>query len=243
MSYFGIYDWGIGGLGFYKSFKKQYPDVPTLYLSDSGYTPYGKVSANDLQLRVLKVLNWLKAQNCTSIMVACNAASSVLVNHPVEDCSHIIASGVKTVLETNVDSVAIIGGKRTVESHVYQKLLHGVNVNEVIAQPISGLIEKGDISSENLRLEIRKVFQQIEVEVVLLACTHYPAAIDLMKQEATGKLLLDPVETAVRNLNHERIYTSTYKGVWMTTGSQQGMAKAAKQSFNVDIDEISQISI
>ena len=44
----GILDWGIGGVSIYKLIKEKRPDVPVIYFSDTGATPYGKMERREL---------------------------------------------------------------------------------------------------------------------------------------------------------------------------------------------------
>ena len=38
-----ILDYGIGGLDIWRRLRARYPQLDTLYLSDSGFTPYGQL--------------------------------------------------------------------------------------------------------------------------------------------------------------------------------------------------------
>jgi glutamate racemase len=40
----GILDWGIGGVSIYKLIKQRSPDLGVTYLSDTGVTPYGRMT-------------------------------------------------------------------------------------------------------------------------------------------------------------------------------------------------------
>lgn len=52
----GVLDWGIGGVDFAERFRVRMPDIPIVYLSDSGSVPYGKLSAPALALRVARAV-------------------------------------------------------------------------------------------------------------------------------------------------------------------------------------------
>ena len=120
----GICDWGIGGLGFYQALRQDRPDLSVLYLGDQGFTPYGRASTGELSNRLSEVFFWFRNQGVTEIVVACNAASTVLHRVSVEGVS---ATGVIAptleVLQRETTSVSIIGGRRTIRSGAYRKPL------------------------------------------------------------------------------------------------------------------------
>ena len=74
----GIIDWGIGGIGVYKALKERLGDLPVVYFSDTGTTPYGKMSKRELNGRLDQVIAFLKAQGAANIVIACNAASTAI---------------------------------------------------------------------------------------------------------------------------------------------------------------------
>ncbi len=221
--YLGVYDWGIGGLGFYKKFKDQYPDVPVMYFSDAGYTPYGKVEPGKLEQRVNQVMNWMYENGAAYIVVACNAASTVF--NPEEDndrYTHIIHHAIRLVRKKNLGSVAVLGGERTIHSKIYERSLKGIQVNGVVAQPLSAMIEAGKIGSQEVADYIRELSEQIEEQSVLLACTHYPAAQKVFNEVfGDGVQILDPVEEAVEAMNPISIgLKNEGEDIWYTREQQ-----------------------
>lgn len=244
MKRLGIFDWGIGGFGFYKELKKIQPKSSVTYFSDAGFTPYGKVNEDTLRQRCNAIINWLKDSGCDQVFVACNAASTVLMNSSNIEVTNIINAGLNTVENIDGNKVAIIGGKRTVESHIYRDLLKGFEVTELVAQPISALIEKGDIQSSKLEVEISKVCTQIKESHILLACTHYPAAIKLFNKVCPDKIFLDPVPEAIKSINNFKILESQQAtDMFYTTGDADKMSIAALQSFQVNLSKIKKVNI
>ena len=73
-----ILDWGIGGMDFYRIFKKNYPKVGLCYFSDAGNPPYGKQQRAQLALRLCDIVEFLRQQGISHLVVACNAMSTVL---------------------------------------------------------------------------------------------------------------------------------------------------------------------
>ena len=65
MERLGFLDWGIGGVGIFRAFRQRRPEVPVLYWSDTGATPYGRLPAAELTARVRRVLRAMAGQGVT----------------------------------------------------------------------------------------------------------------------------------------------------------------------------------
>jgi len=149
MDKLAVIDWGIGGLGFYREWKKHRPEDGIIYFSDSGYTPYGKLSTESLANRLSSVFQHLvNIHKVTHIMVACNAASSVLEHCKIPKntiVEGVISETVNYIEEKLTGKEAtIIAGNKIIDSKTYSTLLPQHNLREVAAQPLSALVERGD---------------------------------------------------------------------------------------------------
>ncbi len=78
MNRIGMIDWGIGGLGVYKELVTDSPQFTCVYISDSGFTPYGKTPKLKLIRRLNQIVDFLRRKGVKTVIVACNAASTVL---------------------------------------------------------------------------------------------------------------------------------------------------------------------
>ncbi|MEO0469354.1 MAG: hypothetical protein AAF206_07035, partial [Bacteroidota bacterium] len=172
-SYIGILDWGIGGLGLYQLLKKAHPESPVLYVSDAGFTPYGKVPQAALNQRVDQILRWMQQQGAAHIAIACNAASTCLpfLSWPEQQVSGIIQHGVSAVrLLRGKKHIAVIGGQRLVRSQQYRRALHKqpFHISQRIAQPLSAHIEAGRLSGEAVEKDVKKILGPIRQSEVLV---------------------------------------------------------------------------
>lgn len=244
----GILDWGIGGVSIYKLIKQRSPPVSVTYFSDTGVTPYGKMSRRELVSRLNEVVSFLKAQGVTRLVVGCNAASTAL---PYLDprglkIEGVIDAAIKSVLKAKPARLGLIGGRRTVVSRVYPRALaeSGITVRQRIAQPLSGLIESGDVSSETLRRECAGILKPISnCSHILLACTHYPAIVRILAQCVSKETrFLDPaVEIASRVARWKT--SSAGPDLFLTTGDPAAMMIAAKRAFGTDVGQAERIAL
>jgi glutamate racemase len=217
------------------------------YFSDTGVSPYGKMPRRELISRLNDVIEFLKVKGVTDLIIGCNAASTAIPFLKISGVriTGVIEKAVEAALAENPKRLGLIGGKRTVLSGIYQKTFaaKGVKVNQRIAQPLSALIEDGDISSELFRNEAKKILAPLRTcSHILLACTHYPAAaVTLSELLQNGTKLIDPAEHLVRSIAIPKIK----KGAddFFTTGDSDQMRDSAKTAFGIKIGTIRQVKI
>ncbi|HEY2847606.1 MAG TPA: aspartate/glutamate racemase family protein, partial [Pyrinomonadaceae bacterium] len=228
--------------------KDRIPGVPVVYFSDTGVTPYGKMSRLELKRRLDKVIDHLKSRGTTHIVIGCNAASTAidyLDDHAVPIFG-VIQPAVRMTIRYRPEKLGLIGGHRTVVSGVHRRAFaeHGIGVKQRIAQPLSGMIEDGDIGSDRLHSETRRILKPLRnCSHVLLACTHYPAILPVLRQYAPKVKFLDPAEELVAVLKRQKIRRSHGPDGFLTTGSTATMKKAAKNAFGVNVPAVTRVRL
>ncbi|HEV7699891.1 MAG TPA: aspartate/glutamate racemase family protein [Pyrinomonadaceae bacterium] len=240
MSRLGIIDWGIGGVSIYKLVKMRMPGVAVTYFSDTGVTPYGKMGRRDLATRLDTVIEFLKGRGVTHIVIGCNAASTVI--HDLRDHGvpilGMIEPAIRMTSKIRSRRLGLIGGRRTVVSGVHRRAFadRGIAVRQRIAQPLSALIESGDVSSDQLRSEVRRILEPLRnCSHILLACTHYPAVLPVLQAAVPNIRFLDPAEEVVNALGRQNIERDGGADEFLTTGDPRAMKKAASNAFGVKI--------
>lgn len=255
----GVLDWGIGGFGFYAALQRARPGTPVLYFSDAGFTPYGKVPAARLSRRVLLVLGELRRRGATHVVIACNAASTVLPALGVADFSGevitpdgpvvvtgIIAHALERVRQQSPAAVGVIGGMRTIRSGAYARPLRsrGIEVHQRIAQPLSARVERGDLDSAALQRELRDILGPLQrVPALLLACTHYAALTPLLHSHLPDAVLLDPVDALTRWVVAHWRPTRAGRSTFLTTGDAAAMRVAAQRAFDVKLSSARRVTL
>jgi len=73
----GIFDSGLGGLTVARALRERAPALPLLYLGDTARFPYGEQAGSALEDRIVAVGHTLVDRGCTTLVVACNTASSI----------------------------------------------------------------------------------------------------------------------------------------------------------------------
>jgi glutamate racemase len=247
MTKLGILDWGIGGIGVYKLIKEQLGDVGVVYFSDTGTTPYGKMTKPELVARLNEVIAFLKTQRVTHLLIGCNAASTAIPFLKTDGITieGVIDNAVRTTAKLKPKRLGVIGGRRTILSGVYRKAFtkRGLPVEQRIAQPLSGLIESGDTSSEKLKTEAEQILTPLKnCSHILLACTHYPAIENVLREYVSPKTnFIDPASGLVEVVRKWKLSPSDE--IFLTTGDAPMMKTAAMKAFGFRMKNVKQISI
>lgn len=245
-SLLGMLDWGVGGLGCYKLFKRARPDVPVLYVSDTGAVPYGKLTSGALRARVEQMLRWLIEQGASHLVVACNAASTVLpgIAPGVPTCG-VIEHGLSAVPGSLQGVLGVLGGARTIRSGLYQRGLTrpGLTVRGRIAQPLSAHVESGTNQGPQFERDLAQIMAPLrEVDALLLACTHYPAIASQLQPHAPGALIIDPASTLAATICARWQLSGPPSSTrlpeadrFVSTGDCLAMRSAAERVFGVQV--------
>jgi glutamate racemase len=240
----GIVDWGIGGLGLVQALDRAAPGLPVLYWSDAAATPYGRMRVDELAGRLTTVVDGLAERGATEVVLACNAASTVVgrlggAAVPVEG---IIDHGLASVPEDLTGQVGVIGGRRTIAAGHYRRGLarRGRVVLSRVAQPLSAHIEAGRTGSPEFLADLAKILAPLRrVDALVLACTHYPAASRWFGAALPHARLIDPAERMAAAIadRYPNTRGSAKLGgrVYLTTGDPDAMRQNASRAWGTTL--------
>lgn len=244
----GIIDWGIGGIGICNLIKRRLGGVPVIYFSDTGATPYGKMKRGEIADRLDTVIEFLKSKGITHLAIGCNAASTAIADlqdHGIPIVG-VIDPAVAMTAKLKPASLGVIGGRRTIVSGVYRRAFakRGIAIKQRIAQPLSGMIEAGDVSSTKLHSEAARILTPLKhCSHILLACTHYPAIEKTLAQYvAPLTKFIDPAAAVVRRIEEWRI-AANGSDAFFTTGNATQMKRSAKLAFGVELGTVKKVRI
>ena len=237
----GIMDWGIGGLTVYKAVRHRGLTTDVLYFSDSGTTPYGKLSKPGLRERFSRIADFFRERGVTRVLVGCHSASSALdadAETGIESFGEvafesIIPAALRICRRSNARSLGVIGGERTIQSGVYGRALAplGRRLAFCAAQPLSAFVEAGELDSLAVEAEVRRVLENLgPIDCLLIACTHYPALSPLFAKVSPSLELLDPGDEMAASVHDE----GSSRFELFTTGDRAASARAARLAFGIE---------
>jgi glutamate racemase len=185
----GIFDSGIGGLTVAHAITEKLPHENIIYFGDTAHLPYGDKSAETIQRYCLSIIDFLLAQHCKVIVVACNSATASAYEAMQDYLQNripligvidpVINECIKKFPQKNL---GLIGTKRTVESKVFEKKIQALAKDiklKALATPLLvPIIEENFHSHEKLVDEALKLYLSQaslqNIDGLILACTHYP---------------------------------------------------------------------
>ncbi len=197
----GIFDSGVGGLTVAHAICKLLPHENTVYFGDTTHLPYGDKSAEAVRGFSLRIADFLLEKNCKLIVMACNTASAAAYNDLKKHIGdkallvNVIDPMVSYVAEHHANErIGIIATKGTIGSKVYENKLQQSNISQVktLATPLLvHLIEEGFSNHPGCQLLVNEYLTNpnlSDIDVLVLACTHYPIIKNLIEEYYQGKV-------------------------------------------------------
>lgn len=192
----GVFDSGIGGLTVVRALRELLPNETIFYLGDTARVPYGGKSAATVERYSLEIAEMLLAENCKTIVVACNTASALALPRlksttPIPVTGVIRPGAQAAVAATRNGHIGVIGTRATIRSGAYESALRTFDPTvRITARPCPlfvPLIEEGWLESEITDRVVRQYLTPLVeegVDTLVLGCTHYP-----LLREAIGRFL------------------------------------------------------
>lgn len=177
----GVFDSGVGGRAVAKRLGELLPDAEIICIDDHEHVPYGSRPVTEIIQLTDAAIQPLIDANCDAIVIACNTVTTVAITHLREEHPQMNFVGIEPMVkpaaaQTKSGKIAVLATPVTLASASYDSLkktwAEGVTIIEPDTSSWAGLIEAG--RSEEVPIE-DTVFHLIEqnVDVIVLACTHY----------------------------------------------------------------------
>jgi glutamate racemase len=210
----GIFDSGVGGLTVAKEIFKELPECQSIYFGDTARLPYGTKGADFVKKYSEKITKWLLEKDAKIIVVACHTASAWASdflrnenkNIPIFD---MISCAVKEVVQsTKNKKIGIIGTPGTIKSNAWGKELKKLDPSLKIYLQSCPLfvpmVEMGFTTgavTEKVAKEYLKKIKAANVDVLVLACTHYPLLEKTIKKIMGTKVkIINPAKSAAKEI-------------------------------------------
>lgn len=206
----GLFDSGIGGTSIWQEIHNLLPNENTIYLADSKNAPYGQKSKEEIIALSVKNTEFLLAQGCKLIVVACNTATTNAIKELRTKYSSVPFIGIEPAIKPAADStrtqtIGILATKGTLNSDLFNKATANytnINIIEQVGTGLVKLIEEGKLNSaETGQLLERYLKPMIEanIDYLVLGCSHYPYLVpQIRKIVPEGVKIIDSGEAVAR---------------------------------------------
>ncbi len=266
----GIFDSGLGGLTVLKSFLETLPDYNYIYLGDNARAPYGGRSQDTIYGYTEKAVDFLFAQGCELIIIACNSASAQALRkiqqeylpkkYPNKNVLGVIRPLVEEVAKNkNIKRVGVIGTRATIESDAYRielkKLNPDLKVFQESAPLLAPLIEEGWSRQPETKKILKKYLRPLKIkqaQILIPACTHYPILYKEIKDIMTKRCHV--LNSGVLIANSLKIYLARHPEYkinsvknpyinFFTTDDTKRFRVMAKKFLDVDVEKIKKVCL
>lgn len=185
----GVFDSGMGGLSVAQEIRAYLPHERIVYLADTKHVPYGCRSDDEIRMLTAQAVNWLYAQGCKLVVVACNTASAFSLTPLREYYGEalpivgLVPAVKPAVLATQSKKVGVLATTGTLRGTLLQDVIREValpaqvEVITAVSPKLVPFVEAGEQNSSACRAELLQVLTplaQAGVDQLVLGCTHYP---------------------------------------------------------------------
>ncbi len=202
-----FFDSGVGGLSVLGPTRALLPNAPIVYAADSAAFPYGSRTEAEIAARVPALLGRLVERYRPRLaVIACNTASTIALDH-VRAALDIPVVGTVPAIKPAAEQsktrvIGVLGTAATVRQPYVDDLAARFAADCIVIR--HGSPELVEMAEAKLRGEtvtcdaIRAALQQMrdaprggEIDVIVLACTHFPLLADEIAAAWPGVKLID----------------------------------------------------
>lgn len=251
----GVFDSGYGGLTIFKYIEERLPGYDYIYLGDNARAPYGDQSQEVIYQYTKQAVDYLFAQGCDLIILACNTASAMALrriqqehlpeHYPDKKVLGVIRPLAEAVGQMDKKStVAVMGTNSTVESGTYVNEFSDIDKSIKVFQQACPLlvpiIEESREDHQDTEVILKGYIEPLQKQnpdIVVLGCTHYGFLEDKIKQHF-GKqtTVLNSGEVVSQKLaeylnKHDQLVkiSSDKKRIFLTSNSSEKFDQAAQK--------------
>lgn len=197
----GVFDSGIGGFTILEELKKVLPKEDYLFYADSANNPYGEKSDLELCNLTSNVVEYLIANDCKIIVIACNTATTRCIKYLRNKYKDMIFVGtepaIKVACDRNFKNTLVMATPATINSERTNALIKDnkrddENIYLVACEGLANAIETGNVKKQDQIIKsIYEEYHNKNIDSIVLGCTHYPHIKGLINSYFKDIPLLD----------------------------------------------------
>ncbi|MGL6070412.1 glutamate racemase [Craterilacuibacter sp.] len=208
----GMFDSGLGGLSVWRELARQMPGESVIYLADRDWCPYGPRSHGEIEARSIRIAQWLFDQGASSLVIACNTATSAAAASLRARYPHIPIIGMEPAIKPAAlaslsSQIAVLATRATLSGDKLQHLaLRYHEQTRMTLLPGDGFVEQveaGDLDSPATQDIVRQALAPLtgsRVDQIVLGCTHYPFLAPQIAACWPDAALIDPAGAVCRQI-------------------------------------------
>ena len=202
-----FFDSGVGGLSVLRPAIERLPTAPIIYVADNAGFPYGERTETDIAERIPALLGRVVEQFHPRLaVIACNTASTIALDHARAALDLPIVGTVPAIKPASEMSttrvIGVLGTQATVRQPYVDDLAERFAADcTVIRHGSPELVELAEaklageeVAVEAVRAAALPMFEAeggADIDVVVLACTHFPLLDVELRAAFPGVALVD----------------------------------------------------
>lgn len=256
MKTIGVFDSGVGGLSVLRALLAELPGSRFVYAADSAHAPYGERTAQDVSERTHRITAHLREHHgIDALVVACNTATAHAIDDLRAQYPDLPIVGVEPALKpaaalSRSGRIGVLATRGTLGSARFAQLRDRLVATaprplQFSCQPCDGLagaIERHDTASIQALCAryVGELLQQPDsqqaIDTLVLGCTHYPFALDVLSSLCGPGVTLVDTGVAVARRTREVLglpastgATASSMPLLLTTGAPSALTQAAQR--------------
>jgi glutamate racemase len=210
----GVFDSGVGGLTVLRALRQALPHESLLYLGDTARLPYGTKSPETVVRYAEQAARVLARRGVKLLVIACNTASAVALDHLAEVFAPlpvvgVVEPGATAACEASRSGqIVVIATEGTVRGGAYERAIRARRPDAVVLQvPCSlfvALAEEGWVAGPIAEAIAHRYLDAPLAELpgadcLVLGCTHFPVLRAAISAAVGPRItLIDSAETTAR---------------------------------------------
>lgn len=189
--YIAVFDSGLGGISVLRELVRRMPGERYLYYGDSANAPYGSRSTQQVRQLTMQAAEKLMYQGVKALVVACNTATAVAIEDLRRAYPDTIVVGIEPAVKVAADlctggHIGVMATPVTLREEKFHQLLErfpDIQICPIQTPELAELIETG-ASRDQIREYLTPILSPLagSLDAVVLGCTHYPFAADVIGQ-------------------------------------------------------------
>ena len=196
--YIAVFDSGLGGISVLKELCKLMQSERYLYFGDSANAPYGAKTTEEVRALTMDAAEMLLSRNVKALVVACNTATAAAIKDLREKYPDTIIVGIEPAVKLAADrchggTIGVMATPVTLREEKFNHLLERFSEEQILsisAPELVALIEAGatDTAIEEYLKPILLPYKD-KLDAVVLGCTHYPFAANVIQKLLNTQIL------------------------------------------------------
>lgn len=252
----GVFDSGVGGLSILRELEAQLPREDLTYFADQAHVPYGPLPLGVVRQYSESIVRFLLELGAKMIVVACNTASAAALHHLRDTFPGLPFVGMEPAVKPAAEStqsriVAVLATPATFQGELFasvvERFAQDVELIEVVLPGLVEQIELGKLQEPAAHQILERGLTRLhgtQVDTVVLACTHYPFVIPLIREIlGPGVEVIDPSPAIARQagrLLHSYDLAAKQRSAgsarFWTTGDPRALATAAHRLIGQQVE-------